>query len=80
MERTLIIAKPDAVQRGLVGEIVRRLEKKGLKLIGLKMVRLDVAVLKGHYSEHLEKPFYPGLEKHMQSLPVVVMAWKDMSA
>lgn len=76
MERTLIIAKPDAVQRGLIGEIITRLENKGLKLIGLKMVRLDEASLRGHYAEHLEKPFYPGLEQFMKSSPVILMAWE----
>ncbi|HSW79186.1 MAG TPA: nucleoside-diphosphate kinase [Candidatus Saccharimonadales bacterium] len=76
MERTLIIAKPDAVQRGLVGEIVRRLENKGLKLIGIKMAHLDETMLRGHYAEHVDKPFYPGLEGHMKSSPVVLMAWE----
>jgi nucleoside-diphosphate kinase len=76
MERTLIIAKPDAVQRGLVGEIMKRLEQKGLKLIGLKMMSLDSELLQAHYAEHLEKPFYAGLEKFMKSSPVVVMAWE----
>lgn len=76
MERTLIIAKPDAVQRGLVGEIISRLERKGLKLIGLKMVRLDTEALQAHYAEHLEKPFYAGLEEFMKSSPVVLMAWE----
>jgi nucleoside-diphosphate kinase len=76
MERTLVIAKPDAVQRGLVGEIILRLERKGLKLIGLKMMSLDGALLQAHYSEHLEKPFYAGLENFMKSSPVVVMAWE----
>ena len=76
MERTLIIAKPDAVQRGLVGEIISRLEQKGLKLIGLKMSRLDEAMLKTHYAEHIEKSFYKGLEQFMQSSPVVLMAWE----
>ena len=76
MERTLIIAKPDAVQRGLVGEIIARLERKGLKLIGLKMVSLQSELLQKHYAEHLEKPFYAGLEKFMKSSPVVVMAWE----
>ncbi len=76
MERTLIIAKPDAVQRGLVGEIVGRLERKGLKLIGIKMLSLDSSHLSAHYGEHLEKPFYSDLERFMSSSPVVVMAWE----
>lgn len=76
MERTLIIAKPDAVQRGLVGEIVKRLESKGLKLIGIKMLALSSELLQSHYSEHLEKPFYEGLEQFMKSSPVVLMAWE----
>ena len=76
MERTLIIAKPDAVQRGLIGKIISRFEDKGLKLIGLKMVGLDETLLQKHYAEHLEKPFYSGLEKFMKSSPVIVMAWE----
>jgi nucleoside-diphosphate kinase len=76
MERTLIIAKPDAVQRGLVGEIIRRLEAKGLKLIGIKMMALSNELLSVHYAEHLEKPFYADLENFMKSSPVVVMAWE----
>lgn len=76
MERTLIIAKPDAIQRGLVGEMIRRLEVKGLKLIGIKMIALSNELLSAHYAEHLEKPFYADLEKFMSSSPVVVMAWE----
>lgn len=76
MEKTLIIAKPDAVQRGLVGEIIRRFELKGLKLIGVKMLSLNSELLQEHYKEHLEKDFYEGLEKFMKSSPVVVMAWE----
>ena len=76
MERTLIIAKPDALQRGLVGEIIRRFELKGLKLIGIKMLSLSSELLQEHYKEHLEKDFYQGLEKFMKSSPVVVMAWE----
>jgi nucleoside-diphosphate kinase len=76
MERTLIIIKPDAVQRGLIGEIISRLEQKGLKLIGLKMASLDEAVLRTHYAEHVEKSFYSGLEQFMKSSPVVLMAWE----
>jgi nucleoside-diphosphate kinase len=76
MERTLIIAKPDAIQRGLVGEIIARLERKGLKLIGIKMMTLDAQTLREHYAEHLEKSFYAGLEDFMKSSPVVLMAWE----
>ena len=76
MERTLIIAKPDAVQRGLVGEIIKRLESKGLKLIAMKMASLDEAILRTHYAEHVEKSFYGGLESFMKSSPVVLMAWE----
>lgn len=76
MERTLIILKPDAVQRGLVGEIALRLENKGLKLIGTKMIRLDSALLRAHYAHIVDKPFYKGIEDFMQSSPVVVMAWQ----
>jgi nucleoside-diphosphate kinase len=74
VERTLIILKPDALQRGLIGDIIGRLEHKGLKLVGLKMMSLDSAVLKAHYSHLVEQPFYKGLEEFMQSSPVVVMA------
>ncbi len=76
MERTLIIAKPDAVQRGLIGEIVARFEKKGLKLLGIKMMTLDSAILAAHYAHLTDKPFYKGLEEFMKSSPVVVMAWE----
>lgn len=76
MEKTLIIAKPDAVQRGLIGEIIKRLENKGLKLIGIKMASLDEAMLREHYSEHVDKSFYTGLEQFMKSSPVVLMAWE----
>lgn len=76
MERTLIIAKPDAVQRGLVGEIIRRLERKGLKLIGIKMMRVDSMMLKQHYAHLVDKPFYKDIENFMQSSPLVVMAWE----
>ena len=74
MEKTLIILKPDALQRGLIGEITSRLENKGLKMVGLKMMRLDEALLKAHYSHLVDKPFYKGIEAFMKSSPVVVMA------
>jgi nucleoside-diphosphate kinase len=74
MERSLIILKPDALQRGLTGEIIARFEKKGLKIIGCKMMRLDSAVLRAHYSHLTDKPFYQGLEDFMKSSPVITMA------
>lgn len=76
MERTLVILKPDAIQRGLVGEVTKRLEQKGLKLIGSKMIRLDSALLKAHYAHLTDKPFYSGIENFMKSSPVIIMAWE----
>jgi nucleoside-diphosphate kinase len=76
VEQTLVIAKPDAIQRGLVGEMISRLERKGLKLIGIKMMALSDNLLSEHYSEHLEKSFYTDLTQYMKSSPVVVMAWE----
>lgn len=76
MERTLIIAKPDAIQRGLIGAIIDRLERKGLKLIGIKMSSLDQTRLRDHYAEHVDKSFYKGLEQFMKSSPVVLMVWE----
>jgi len=74
MEQTLIILKPDALQRDLIGEIIGRLERKGLKLIGLKMMTLDSAILAAHYAHIVDKPFYKDIESFMQSSPVVIMA------
>ena len=76
MERTLIITKPDAIQRGLIGQIITRLEQKGLKIIGIKMASLDKTMLRDHYVEHVEKSFYTGLEQFMKSSPVIIMAWE----
>jgi nucleoside-diphosphate kinase len=74
MERTLIILKPDAVQRGLVGEIVTRFEKKGLQIVGMKMMRIPAELAETHYEPHRGKPFYAGLVKFMTSSPVIVLA------
>ena len=74
MERTLIILKPDAVQRGLCGEIVTRFEKKGLQIVGMKLMRIPPQLAETHYEPHRGKPFYPGLIKFMTSSPVVVIA------
>ena len=79
-ERTLILVKPDAIQRNLLGEIISRFEKKGLKIIGLKMIELGDALIDEHYLHHLEKPFFPELKKFMQSAPVVAMALEGNKA
>lgn len=71
MERTLIIVKPDGVQRGLVGEVIGRLEQRGLKIVALKMVKLDRAFGERHYGEHKGKPFFEGLVNFISSSPVV---------
>jgi nucleoside-diphosphate kinase len=80
MERTLIILKPDAVQRGLCGQIIERFERKGLKLAGLKMMTIPVALAETHYEPHKARPFYPGLVKFMTSSPVLVMALEGKDA
>src|SRR5947209_9552050 len=72
IERTLVIAKPDAVQRGLVGEILGRLERRGLQLIACKMMQVDRALAEQHYAEHQGKPFFEGLVSFITSSPVVV--------
>ena len=73
MERTLVILKPDAVNRALVGKILARFEKKGLKIIAMKMRHLDAQTLHIHYSHHKGKPFFEGLVKFMSSVPSVIM-------
>jgi nucleoside-diphosphate kinase len=74
MEKTLIILKPDAVQRGLVGEIITRFEKKGLQLVGLKLMKIPASLAEQHYAPHKGKPFYEGLVRFMTSSPVIVLA------
>ena len=74
LERTLIIFKPDAVQRGLCGEILTRFEKKGLQIVGAKFMKIPQQLAETHYEPHKGKPFYPGLVKFMTSSPVVVLA------
>ena len=74
MQKTLVLLKPDAVQRGLVGELVSRLERKGLKLVGMKLVRMNDALARQHYAEHVDKPFFKGLAEFITSGPLVAMA------
>jgi nucleoside-diphosphate kinase len=73
MERTLVIAKPDAVQRGLIGEIVTRIERRGLKIVAMKMMRLDEALARRHYAVHQGKPFFESLVQFITAAPVVVL-------
>jgi nucleoside-diphosphate kinase len=80
METTLVIVKPDGVQRGLVGEVLSRFERKGLQVAGLKMTRLSKDLLEKHYAEHKAKPFYAGLLAFMSSSPVVVVAVRGLNA
>ena len=80
MERTLVLCKPDAVQRGLVGTILNRFEQKGLKLVGLKMRHFPDEVIQQHYSVHAERPFYSALVGFMTSGPVVAIALEGKDA
>jgi nucleoside-diphosphate kinase len=73
IERTLVLLKPDAVQRGYMGEIITRFEKVGFKVVGMKMVWVDKEFSRKHYAEHTEKPFYKGLEDVITMGPVVAM-------
>lgn len=74
MERTLIILKPDAIQRALCGEIIGRFERKGLQIVGAKLMKIPAQLAETHYEPHKGKPFYPGLVKFMTSSPVLVLA------
>ncbi len=76
MEKTLVLAKPDALQRGLVGEIISRFERKGLKLVAIKMLETGDELLDAHYAEHADKPFFNDLKKFMKSSPIVAMVWE----
>lgn len=71
-ERTLVIFKPDCVQRGLVGKVLSRFEERGFSIAGMKMMKLDMEILKKHYSHIADKPFFPGIASFMSSCPVIV--------
>jgi len=79
-EKTIVLIKPDGVQRGLVGEITRRLELKGLKIVGMKMMLLTPELLKEHYAHIVDKPFYLGVEDFMRSNPVVALCLEGRNA
>jgi nucleoside-diphosphate kinase len=80
METTLIILKPDAVQRGLMGRIITRFEDKGLQIVGCKLMQISQDLAAQHYKDHASKPFYPGLVRFMTSSPVLVMAVRGIGA
>ena len=80
MERTFIILKPDAVQRGLVGEIISRFERRGLKLVAMKMIDVSTELAQEHYAVHQERPFYNSLIEYISSSPVVAMVLEGTDA
>lgn len=80
MERTLVIIKPCAVQRGLIGEVLSRFERRGLKLVAMKMTRLDADICRRHYAHLVDKPFYPIIEESMTAAPVVLCCMEGIDA
>jgi len=80
LERTLILIKPDGVQRGLIGEIIGRFERRGLRLAGMKFMQVPMELAAKHYAEHEGKGFYAGLISYIQSGPVVAMVWEGPNA
>merc|ERR1712214_91827 len=78
-ERTFIMIKPDGVHRGLIGDIIKRFEQKGFKLVAMKMMHASEDLLKQHYADLSSKPFFPGLVKYMSSGPVVPMVWEGLN-
>ena len=80
MERTLVLLKPDCVQRRLIGRVIARFEDKGLNLVAMKMMRVTSDLARNHYAEHVDKPFYPGLEAFITGAPVVAMIVEGLEA
>ena len=80
MERTLVLVKPDAMQRGLAGEILARLERRGLRIVGLKLMQVDRALAERHYGEHAGKPFYEGLVGYITACPIVAAVLEGTDA
>ena len=80
MEQTLVLLKPDSLQRGLIGKIIGRFEDKGLKIVGLKMMTVSDALVEEHYAHHKDKPFFAGLKAFMQGSPLVAMALEGVEA
>jgi nucleoside-diphosphate kinase len=80
MERSLVLLKPDCIERRLAGRIISRFEDKGLNIIAMKMLRVTPELAKQHYAEHVQKPFYPGLEAFITSSPIVAMVVEGLEA
>jgi nucleoside-diphosphate kinase len=80
LERTLVLIKPDGVQRGLIGEVIARLERRGLRLVGAKFMQVSQELAETHYAIHKGKPFYDGLIAYIISTPVMAMAWEGPNA
>jgi nucleoside-diphosphate kinase len=80
MERTLVLVKPDGVQRGLIGEIISRLERRGLRLVAAKFMHVGQELAETHYAIHKGKPFYDGLIQYITSAPVMAMIWEGPNA
>jgi nucleoside-diphosphate kinase len=80
LEKTLVLIKPDGVQRGLIGIIISRLENRGLKLVGAKLLKVSIELAKAHYAVHIGKPFYDGLISFITASPVVAMVWEGSQA
>ena len=80
MERTFVMVKPDGVQRGLIGEVIARLERRGLRLVAAKFMRVTKELAETHYSIHKGKPFYDGLISYITSAPVMAMVWEGPNA
>lgn len=80
MERTLILVKPDAMQRGLAGEVLARLERKGLRIVGLRLLQLDAAMATRHYAEHVGKGFFQSLTEYITSAPIIAAVFEGPNA
>ncbi|WP_322506419.1 nucleoside-diphosphate kinase [Anaerolinea sp.] len=80
MEQTFVLVKPDGVQRGLIGEVIARLERRGLKLVGAKFLQVSRKLAEEHYAIHKGKPFYEGLINYITSAPVMAMVWEGPNA
>ena len=80
MERTFVAIKPDGVQRGLIGEVITRLERRGLKLVAIRLMQVDEDLAGRHYAEHVSRPFFPSLVSFITSGPIVAMIWEADNA